>query len=332
MRRTAKLVLVLLLLAAVKPALALLNRPDDSQQTTVISLASPAAGASAENQGLASAATTTGFDDALPTDKRLADLQVTAALVQELGAPAPLFAYRANARWPLASVTKLTTAAVALDALGPAAIITISPEAVATEGQAGNLKVDERYSVIDLVRMMLTVSSNDAAIALAEAYDKKQLGSEAYEQELNKTALFTKAMQEKARAIGMPETYYGDPSGLSVVNQSVVTDLNTLLNYVAANHPEILTITRSKTNTVARRNKSGTIVERYSVTNINKLAGQADFLGGKTGETDEAGGNLISLFSYNGKKYVIIVLGASDAQSRFTETEKLYDWLKTQSL
>lgn len=269
--------------------------------------------------GTASAANTL-IDDELPQHLGLPELSVTAALVSKLGDQKPLFAYRLDSRWPLASVTKLLTAVVAYDALSPGQIITISPEAVATEGEAGGLSAGERYSVSDLVKAMLTVSSNDAAMALAQAYDKKQLGESEYVAAINKTALFTDLMQQRARDLGMYDTYFGDPSGLSVINQSTLGDVAVLVEYLARQHPEILSITTKREQTILER-KSMT---RRTLLNINKFAGRSDFLGGKTGYTDEAGGNLVSLFSYQGSRYLIIVLGTTD---RFGETEKLFSWL-----
>ena len=307
-----------LIVLAVKPALALFNTPPEFLPVQASAPVTPA------GAGLASAVMT-GLDDPMPTINDFPDLRVTAALVKELGASKPLFVYHPTARWPLASVSKLMTAVVALDDLGPATILTVSQSAVDTEGVAGGLKAGEKYSVIDLVRALLTVSSNDAAMVLAEAYDAKHLDKEAYERAINKTALFTAAMQQKARDLGMSETYYGDPSGLSVVNQSIITDLEALTNHIVVSHPELLEITRKKENKVLERRT----MTWHILPNINQLAGQADFLGGKTGETEEAGGNLLSLFKYNGKQYLIIVLGTESAASRFTETTKLYEWVKT---
>ncbi len=316
--RALRIALVIIILASVKPVFAFFGTtPSDSTITT----ASVAQVSMLESPATASAAAIAGIDDVLPVDKHLPDLHVTSALVQELGSAQPLFVYRSTARWPLASVTKLLTSVVALDELGAGTLISVSESAVQTEGEAGGLKKGDTYSVIDLVRAMLTVSSNDAAVALAQAYDKKKQGSELYEQALNKTALFTEAMQSRARAIGMSETYFGDPSGLSVVNQSIVTDLNALVNYIANNHPELFDITRAKEVKILERK---TMTSR-KLTNINEFAGQSDFVGGKTGFIDQSEGNLISVFKHNNKKFVIIVLGTAD---RFGQTRALYDWVK----
>jgi D-alanyl-D-alanine carboxypeptidase len=304
-------------LAAIKPAFAFFSTPASEQPIVV----SGAPVSSLPNSAAMASAANSGIDEEMPTIKDFPDIQVAAALVKELGSDKPMFAYHAAARWPLASITKLMTAVVALETLGPATLVKVTPDAVATEGESGNLKAGEKYSVIDLVRIMLTVSSNDAAIALAQAYDQKELGPDAYTAEINKTSAFIGAMRQKARDLGMNGTIYGDPSGLSVINQSIITDLETLINYISTSNPEILRMTTKKENVALERNS----MTKRTYININEFAGQTDFLGGKTGFTDDASGNLASLFKYNGKQYLIIVFGTDD---RFGATRRLYNWIK----
>ncbi len=317
--RVAGVLAVLAVALLIKPAAAFFSSLNDGSETvraTADAYPDPAT-------ALASASSS-GLDEALPTGGSFPSVSLTAAVAKELGSATALFSYRTNARWPLASVTKLMTSVVALEALGPATILTIPQSAIDTEGVSGGMKANERYSVIDLVRMMLTVSSNDAAIAVAQAYDKRELGDATYETMLNKTALFTAAMQEKARLLGMSETYFGDPSGLSVINQSVVRDLETLMQYIQSAHPVILETTRAVNVKVLERRS----MTSRMLTNINtRFAGTPDFLGGKTGFIDESSGNLLSLFKYNGKQYLIIVLGAQDREG---ETAKIFEWVKEQ--
>lgn len=275
-----------------------------------------------DSTGLASASTQ--LTEVLPTDKNLPDIFVTAGLVKELGSADSLFLYRPRARWPIASISKLMAAVVAKDQFDTAKILTVTQEAVDTEGASGNLKVGELYSVADLIKLMLTVSSNDATMLIAQEYDKEQLGKENYEKALSKTALFTALMQQKARELGMQETYFGEPTGLSMVNQSVVGDLAVLASYIQATYPEIFVLTANAKNTVLERKR----MARRTETNINPFAGQKGFLGGKTGFTDEAGQGLLSLFEIGGKKYLTIVLGTED---RAGETSKLRDWIKSQA-
>jgi D-alanyl-D-alanine carboxypeptidase len=203
-------------------------------------------------------------------------------------------------RWAMASLTKLMTAVIAKEQIGSDKMLTVSGKAVGTEGINGGFEVGERASVETLIRAMLAVSSNDAASAAAEFLGENK---------------FISAMRAKAAELGMTQTIFSDPSGLSSLNQSTAVDLEKLVRYILEHHLEFFEITRLKQTEINGR----------TLNNINQFAGRPDFLGGKTGFTDEAGGNLISIFDYQRHRILIIVLGADD---RFLETEKILNWIK----
>ncbi len=235
-----------------------------------------------------------------------------AVLTQELGAPTALFERQPDIRWPIASITKLMTAVIALEQFSPSLVVNFSPTAVGTDGASGAFKVGEQFSVWDMVVAMLTVSSNDSAVALAEAFPSAQH---------TPVADFLDVMQRKAGELGMTQTTFADPTGLSFLNQSTPRDLEKLAEYIADKHGEIF---------VATRQKSATILELTSrktrqLANINSFAGTEGFLGGKTGFIDVSNGNLLSIFSVRGREIFVLVFGTQD---RFLETEKVYAWLK----
>ncbi len=217
-----------------------------------------------------------------------------------------LFSFEDGMRWPIASLTKLLTSVVAIEKLSLNQIIKIELDDILTEGSALNLKTGEMFSVKDLITAMLTVSSNDSANALARAYSYKD---------------FIQSMNDKAFAIGMRSSSFFDPTGLSVLNQSTARDLEKLANYIFKNYPELFTISRNKENFIIELGTRQT----HKLTNINKFAGNLDFIGGKTGYIEEARGNLLSIFNWNNRNILIIILGSED---RFTETSKLYNWVK----
>lgn len=248
-------------------------------------------------------------------------VQASVTLVRELGGLRDIVATNPQMRWPLASITKLMTATVALEKLSPASVVTFSQSAVDTEGVAGSFKAGERYTVSDLVTAALTVSSNDAATMLAEAYDASVSKPEEFQGVLSKTAYFVEMMNKKAADIGMKDTLFGDSTGLSMVSQSTAHDLAILVKYINTVHPQIFEITRKKENKITERSSGR---ERV-LNNINLFAGRTDFLGGKTGRTDESGDNLISLFAHKDTTYMIVVFGAQD---RFKETQRLLDFIK----
>lgn len=222
------------------------------------------------------------------------------ALVKYLDSNVSIFEFNAYKHWPIASLTKLMTAVVFIENGDLNKEITINKDILETEGEAGNFKIGEIFKAEDLIKAMLIVSSNDAAVALAKT----------------KGFSFIGLMNQKAKEINMNGTNFDDPTGLSFLNQSRVSDLAKLVSYIYYNHPEIFEITREKTAEIFDFN-SGT---KRILVNSNTFAGQPDFIGGKSGYTDVSNGNLISFFNKNNRPVLIIVLGSED---KFGDTERL---------
>ncbi|MEK7593235.1 MAG: serine hydrolase [Patescibacteria group bacterium] len=225
------------------------------------------------------------------------------ALVKNLNADKTLFDFNASKRWSIASLTKLMTAVVVLEKIGKDKEIIFNEKAIATAGEAGDFKINDIFKANDLIKAMLLVSSNDAATALAEVINEKE---------------FVKIMNDKAEELKMTETIFFNNSGLSFLNQSTPDDLVKLADYISVQHPEIFEISRLK-ETVIREIKTN---KPKKLMNVNQFAGNADFLGGKSGYLESAGRNLISLFSKNNQPIIVVILGAEDA---YKETENLLD-------
>lgn len=234
------------------------------------------------------------------------ELHVRAALAADLQTGQELFALNPYQRWPIASLAKLMTAVVAKTEIGPEKPVLVSEAAVAADGPAGGFGAGEKYLARDLIRAIIAVSSNDAAEALAEHYGRSG---------------FVAKMNAVAQGLGMIQTNFADPTGISSLDQSSPEDLRKLAVFLYTDHPDVLAVARSK-ETKIQELSSGAA---RTLTSINAFSGRAEFLGGKTGYTDEAGGNLVSIFSYLHRPVVIIVLGTED---RFGETEKLFEWVK----
>ena len=212
-----------------------------------------------------------------------------------------------SVRWPLASLTKLMTAIISRENIQRGTRIAINENALNSEGASGNFAVGEEYVIEDILKAMLLVSSNDAAEAVADWYGREK---------------FIDAMERKATELKMKQTSSSDPTGLSYLNQSTVEDLEKLIAYINENHPEIFEITTRREG-IIRNLKTNSV---RKLININALVGHKDWRGGKTGFTNEAEGNLVSLFRNNGDTLLIIVLGT---ENRFEETLKLYDYLRS---
>jgi len=236
------------------------------------------------------------------------------ALVRFLNNNNRTYEINANSYWPIASITKLMTAIVAKENIDPLKQITFSDDEILGQNSAENFKSGETYKAGDLMKSMLLLSSNDAAESLSNNLPDNLTGDSSR----NK---FIELMNSKARDLNLSETVYFDPTGLSAKNQSTPNNIFKIISYLYQNYPDILKITSQKTLPIIELN----LKKKINVSNMNEFAGQADFIGGKTGYIDEAQGNLVSLFNVKKEPVVIVVLGSQD---RFGDTRKLLDCVK----
>ncbi|MDO8663964.1 MAG: hypothetical protein Q7K44_00200, partial [Candidatus Liptonbacteria bacterium] len=167
-----------------------------------------------------------------------------------------------------------------------------------------NLKIGDRYSIGDLMFAALLESSNESAEAIASFVGRKE---------------FIALMNKQVASWGFADTHFDDPTGLSASNQSTAVDLLGLSKQIYEKYPEIFKITQRPSGYITELNSN----KKLLIKSINLFAGQDNFLGGKTGFIDEAGGNLLSIFSYRTRPIIIIVLDTGD---RFGDTEKLLNW------
>ncbi len=177
----------------------------------------------------------------------------------------------ADEKLPIASLTKLMTASVALDELKETHIATVSQKATLTESSRGMLKANEQIEVSDLLYPLLLVSSNDAAEVLAETFGRKY---------------FIQSMNRRSQDIGMKNTSFEDPSGLSEYNISTARDLFFLSEYLYNQHTNVFEITKLQEYT-----QGGRVWK-----NANRFAGTTNYEGGKTGYTSKAHRTGVALF------------------------------------
>lgn len=194
---------------------------------------------------------------------------------------------------PIASITKLMTALVASEYLNLDTTINVT-EPTFVQSLIPRLGERNRVSMYSLLQLLLVESSNEAAEVIAA-----QLGR----------AQFIAYMNEKAKAIGMENTVFDDPSGLSSNNVSTVRDLLRLLQYLEHNRRFIIDITRHQDLPTAY--VSG---EFGTLANFNVIKGTDNFLGGKIGETLAAGQTSATLHTLQVKGeeriVAIIILGS----------------------
>ena len=221
-----------------------------------------------------------------------------------------LYQKNSNQKLPIASLTKIMTAVIAIEELNLEEVIKISKNSVFTDGDNGGLIIEEELILKNLLYVMLVESSNDAAMAVAN--DNGQI------QYTNFIAL----MNEKAKELGLNNTYFTDPSGLSEENQSTVLEMANLVKY-ALNLPLLSEILRTQKTTINSLDNKFI----HNLINTNKLLGKIPIiLGGKTGFTTEAGGCMLTFSNINNNYLITVVLGS---KNREDDTEKLINWAQT---
>ena len=214
-----------------------------------------------------------------------------------------LFSKNEQAKLPIASLTKLMTAIVALDTYELSDNIVVDALADSVESVSKDLKLGDTLSMDDLLHIMLISSSNKAAMALAEKVGETN---------------FVWLMNEKAKYIGLENTHYADATGLSQDNYSTSGDLARLAIYILKNYPQIVQITEKKEIELPSFGK---------VESTNQLLGKIrGIIIGKTGFTlDAKGCLLLAIYNQKAKNYLINVILASD--DRFKDMQKMINWV-----
>lgn len=192
---------------------------------------------------------------------------------------------------PIASITKLITAAVARKSLDQEAYVTITPEILKVYGNEGHLRQGEKLRVKELYYPLLMVSSNDSSEALASAFPGGR-------------QKFIKEMNNWVNSIGAYRTYFKDASGLSPSNVSTAHDLAIITQWILKNDPEIFDITLTKAKTI----RTHTWVNPTHFLNLTAYAG------GKNGYTPEANRTSVSLFKLGQQKrlFGVFLLGSDE--------------------
>lgn len=227
---------------------------------------------------------------------------------------------------PIASLTKLVTAAVALDYAQPQETVAISLKAVRTEGDSGNLREGEVLTVYDLLAAAMLVSSNDAAYALAEYVGSKMTTTEPDQQApADPVKVFVRVMNQKFNDLGLVQTNFTDPSGLEdKISFSTAEDFSRFIKYLRlnSNYSPIWNILKM----TSYQTKAQNGVAWHEFKNTNPFLGEFDgVIGGKTGYTPAALGNMMLVMTGpNNTEIIYLVLGSVD---RFGDIRKMISWV-----
>jgi len=208
---------------------------------------------------------------------------------------------------PMASLTKLMTALVVIENNDLRKSIWVNKEMLNAFGSTPGLEAGKRYNLVELLHPLLIQSSNDAAEILTYFKGRKKT---------------IELMNEKTKMIGMENTFYEDPSGLSEKNVSTAKDLFYLGRYIFNVRPPLLKI--SKGETIETFGK----VNFKDLHNKNIFPDSQDFLGGKTGFILESRYTGMFMFELplpdnTSHNIIIILLKSEDLKD---DTQKLLTW------
>lgn len=224
-----------------------------------------------------------------------------------------LYEKNANAVVPIASITKLMTAMVALDAQPSLSeILTVGEADIdLLKGTHSRLSVGTQLSREEMLRLALMSSENRAASALSRHYPG---GREA----------FVAAMNRKAQELGLSDTRFSDPTGLTAANVSSARDLVKMVD-AAHQYPLIREFSTSEEHQVAVKGRAQTF------RNTNVLVKNDTWHIGlsKTGYISEAGKCLVMQAWLNDKPTIIVLLDSWGKLTRIGDAQRIKRWIES---
>ncbi len=244
---------------------------------------------------------------------RKVNLRSSSALVQDAGTGEIVYGKNAEAVVPIASITKLMSAMVILDAgLDLEERIVLSKEdAVGMKGSRSRLRTGLAISRGDLLLLALMSSENRAAAALGRSFPG---GLEA----------FADAMNAKAAALGMNDSRFVEPTGLSPANVSTAADLAKMVR--AAHEYELIREYSTRDRATVRA--SGRALS-YGNTNGLVRSKYWDIDLSKTGYISEAGRCLVMHVRFASKDLIVVLLDSWGKHSRVGDANRIRKWLES---
>ncbi|HEY0294983.1 MAG TPA: D-alanyl-D-alanine endopeptidase [Bordetella sp.] len=256
---------------------------------------------------LAAVSTSPGGNDA-------AALRSTTAFVQDMHTSTVLFAKNENVVRPIASISKLMTALVVLDAHQPMDdMIEVTDDDIdMLKHTSSRLPVGARLSRNDMLHLALMASENRAANSLGRNYP-------------GGLPAFVAAMNAKARSLGMINTHFIEPTGLSSENVSSPQDLALLLR-AASQQPLIHQYTTASDYTVQVKSRMVT----FRNTDMLVRRPDWDIRVSKTGFINEAGQCLVMMARIEGHDMAIVLLDSHGTLSRIGDAVRIRRILERQ--
>ena len=242
------------------------------------------------------------------------ELPCAAAILVEPQSGQVLFAQNTDTPRPVASVTKVMTILLALEALSQGRVsledeFSISQAAAGMGGSQVLLDVGEVQPFSVLLKSAIVGSANDASVAIAEAL----YGSE---------SVFVERMNERARELGLTDTYFVNCTGLPAEGQQTTARDVAVMTMAMLSYPAYFDFSTVWLDEVDHGD--GRITQ---LTNTNKLIRLYDGCdGGKTGSTNEAGYCISATAERGGMRLIAVVLGADTGSERFDIASEMLDY------
>ncbi len=250
----------------------------------------------------------------LPVQAAAVELPLTsrAALLMEKTTGQILFAQNEHEKLEPASVTKIMTLLLTMDAIDSGAlayddVVTVSANAAGMGGSQVYLAEGEQITVEELLKCVCVSSGNDAAVALAE----KVAGV---------TELFVEQMNNRARGLGMDDTHFVNPTGLTAEGHvTSAHDIALMSRELLTKHPDIRSFTTIWTDSI----RGGT----FDLANTNKLIRRYDGATGlKTGYTASAGYCISATAEREGMELIAVVMKGETADKRNADAKALLNY------
>lgn len=264
---------------------------------------------------------------AMPAPMAMPELSAHSVLVYDQASGQPLLAKNADEQTPIASITKLMTAMLVIDAGQPLdeKLAITAADRDTLKGTGSRLAIGSSYTRGQLLHLALIASDNRAANALGRNYPG---GLERFVATMNRTA----------QALGMNDTVYVEPTGLSSGNRSTAFDLARLVDHAYQNYPEIRQISTAghyslgSQRVVVKKNHKRRVLHRpVAFNNTNRFTRADDWQIGlsKTGFINEAGHCLVMQAQVANRDVIIVLLDAHGTRHRAGDATRIKAWLES---
>jgi D-alanyl-D-alanine carboxypeptidase (penicillin-binding protein 5/6) len=252
-------------------------------------------------------------------------LKANAAYVFDITQNRPIYLKHESWKLPLASLAKIMTVIVAKENLPEDELVTIQKSAIKEVGDNG-LRIGEKWKLDDLIKLMLTASSNDAAHAVASAVEMHLSPNP----DTDNVPYFVEKMNETAKHLELSETSFKNGTGLDLNEDNSgaygsAEDVGSLFLYAYKKYPDLFVPTTLPATIIPSLDG-----KEHPVLNTDTITDRIPhLLASKTGFTDIAGGNLALIFKANNEEMIAVVLGSS-REGRFDDMRELvraaYTW------